>query len=154
MHMKIRMIESRPGAPFGTEVKNYQKGCEYQTPAAISEDLANVFITMKAAIQIDDMEKKSHSPDDYQNKAMTGPEKNKNPDIDEDGLSDKEEEGNDSENSTLIQPIRVHELADHLEIHSRDVSKIAKKLKISASHSMSNLTADEVKRITNAYNNK
>lgn len=143
--MKIKMIESRPGAPFRTKVLNYQKGVEYETPAAISEDLANVFVGMNAAVELVPEsvvpDSKALLPGDYENKAMGGPTHTK-----------KEEPK--GEKKERPQPMRVHELADHLEIHSKDVSKIAKKLKISASHSMSNLTTEEIERIASAHYTK
>ena len=159
--MKITMKITTPGSPDGSAVKKYMAGESYGTPEDISKKLANIFIDMGVADyytstpkpeetavvvqapeikedvveEIETAEPVDEDIDDIEDAEIV--EDDEDTDIDTD--DEKEPEKSDDTN--------VSDLAKELGLKSKEISDIAKKLKISASHHKSKLTGEEADKI-------
>jgi hypothetical protein len=131
------MNHSTSGSPDGMHVLNYQGGHEFKIPSQIPEKLALAFIGMGVAEEI------NSTPKPRERKAISAaPENQAMNAAPENAKAKSTEEKPDQE-----KVIRVYQLAEELDIPSKDVIKAAKQVGIYARAPASGLSEDEVKRI-------
>jgi hypothetical protein len=124
---KVKMNNSTQGSPDGMRVLNYQGGYEYDLP----DRLAKSFVEMGAANYVTVRERKSiqAAPE---NAAMNRAPQN-------------------AETATEEAPhIRAYQLAEELDLSSKEIISIAKKIGIFVRVPASGISKDEVRRIKNS----
>ncbi len=129
---KVKMNYSIEGSPDGMRVCIYQGGYEYDLP----DKLADVFINIKAAEHVEVRKRKAVSAAPQNAAVDVAPENASVP---------KPVVDKDEDEKTFV--VRVYQLAEELDVSSKDIIETAKKIGIYARAPASGLSDEEITRI-------
>ena len=129
--LKIKMLKTTAGALDGISIRKFEKGLLYEVPVQISDYLAKLFLKMEVA-------------------EIAAVPRKRNPAPSETAVIDPPEIKVEPEPEPVEKPkviMRVFQLADELNMSSKDLIKLAKENGIHAPAPQSGLSEVEVNKI-------
>lgn len=147
----IKMLKTTPGSPDGFYTKMYEEGKEFTVDIDIPPRLAKTFVEdmKKVAVYVTEGKAIPAAPE---NAVMEAVPENKveEPEKVEEKPKEKEHDWEPPKKKDKGKVMRVYQLADELDIPSKDILIAVENLGIYARNAASGLSEEEVQKIKTA----